>query len=107
VRLAVQAVFHLKMTLPECLTALPLNPARGLGLGEEIGTPEAGKKADLVLLDTPNLGHTACHFGINPVKAVFRGGPEGAPGLSPTPGPAAVLLSVRAPQAESTPWGAP
>lgn len=79
------AVFHLKMSLPECLTAMTLNPACCLGLGEELGTLERGKRADLVLLDTPNLEHVAYHFGVNPVKAVFKGGKK----VLPKPAPAA------------------
>jgi len=79
------AVFHLKMTLPECLTAITLNPACCLGLGAEVGTIEAGKRADLVLLDVPNLDHTAYHFGINPVKAVFKAGQKVHPVAPPPP----------------------
>ena len=67
-------VFKLGLTIEECLTAITLNPACCLGLGEEIGTVEEGKRADLVLLDAPNLFNFAYHFGINPVAAVVKGG---------------------------------
>ncbi len=67
-------VFKLGLTVEECLTAITLNPACCLGLGEEIGTVEEGKRADLVLLDAPNLFNFAYHFGVNPVAAVVKDG---------------------------------
>jgi imidazolonepropionase len=70
----VLAVFELGLTIEESLTAATLNSACSLGLGNEIGSVEAGKRADLVLLDAPNLLHLAYHFGINPVAAVVKGG---------------------------------
>jgi imidazolonepropionase len=70
----VLAVFELGLTIEESLTAATLNAACCLGLGSEIGSVEPGKRADLVLLDAPNLLHLAYHFGINPVAAVVKGG---------------------------------
>jgi imidazolonepropionase len=70
----VLAVFELGLTIEESLTAATLNSACSLGLGSEIGSVETGKRADLVLLDAPNLLHLAYHFGINPVAAVVKGG---------------------------------
>lgn len=70
----VLSVFELGLTIEESLTAATLNSACSLGLGGEIGSVEAGKRADLVLLDAPNLLHLAYHFGINPVAAVVKGG---------------------------------
>jgi imidazolonepropionase len=72
--IVVLAVFELGLTVEESLTAATLNSACSLGLGEEIGTIEAGKRADLVLLDAPNLLHLVYHYGINPVAAVVKGG---------------------------------
>ncbi len=68
------AVFHLRMTVEEALTAITLNPACCLGRGEEIGSVEVGKQADLVILDAPNLPHLAYHFGVNPVRTVVKRG---------------------------------
>jgi imidazolonepropionase len=70
----VLAVFELGLTIEESLTAATLNAAACLGLGGEIGSIEPGKRADLVLLDAPNLLHLAYHYGINPVAAVVKGG---------------------------------
>jgi imidazolonepropionase len=70
----VLAVFQLGLTIEESLTAATLNSACCLGLGHEIGSIEAGKRADLVLLQAPNLLHLVYHYGINPVAAVVKGG---------------------------------
>ncbi|HEY0512426.1 MAG TPA: imidazolonepropionase [Thermoanaerobaculia bacterium] len=70
----VLAVFELGLTVEESLTAATLNAACSLGLGSEIGSIETAKRADLVLLDAPNLLHLVYHYGINPVAAVVKGG---------------------------------
>ncbi|MCP4657162.1 MAG: imidazolonepropionase [bacterium] len=67
-------IFKMKLTIEECLTAVTLNPASSLGLGDEIGSIEVGKRADLVLLAEPNLLHLGYHFGVNPVRTVVKGG---------------------------------
>jgi len=72
--IVVLAVLQLGLTIEESLTAATLNAACSLGLGAEIGSIEAGKRADLVLLDAPNLLHLAYHYGINPVAAVVKEG---------------------------------
>jgi imidazolonepropionase len=68
------AVFELGLSIEESLTAATLNAACCLGLGEEIGSIEPGKRADLVLLSEPDLPHLAYHFGVNPVAAVVKAG---------------------------------
>jgi imidazolonepropionase len=70
----VLAVLELGLSIEESLTAATLNAACSLGLGAEIGSIEVGKRADLVLLDAPNLLHLAYHYGINPVARVIKGG---------------------------------
>jgi imidazolonepropionase len=68
------AVFELRLSVEEALTAATLNAACCLGLGDEVGSVEVGKRADLVLLDAPNLLHLAYHYGVNPVAAVVKRG---------------------------------
>ncbi len=70
----VLAVFELGLSIEEALTAATLNAACSLGLGQRIGSVESGKRADLLVLDAPNLLHLAYHFGINPVAAVIKNG---------------------------------
>lgn len=68
------AVFRMKLSIEECLVAATLNAACCLGLGEEIGTVEVGKRADLTLLEGPNLLHLGYHIGVDPVRAVVKNG---------------------------------
>jgi len=68
------AVLQLGLSIEESLTAATLNAACSLGLGGEAGSIETGKRADLVLLDAPNVLHLVYHYGINPVAAVVKGG---------------------------------
>lgn len=68
------AVFQLGLSVEESLTAATLNAACSLGVGDEVGTIEVGKRADLALLDAPNLLHLAYHYGVNPIAAVVRDG---------------------------------
>ena len=70
------AVFELGLSIGEALTAATLNPACTLGLGAELGSLEVGKRADVVLLDAPNLLHLAYHYGVNPVRSVIKAGRE-------------------------------
>jgi imidazolonepropionase len=72
--IVVLAVLQLGLSIEESLTAATLNSACSLGLGGEIGSIEPGKRADLVLLDAPNLLHLAYHYGINPVASVVKDG---------------------------------
>ena len=68
------AVFELGLSVEEALTAATLNAACCLGLGDEIGSIEVGKRADLVLLDAPNALHLAYHYGVNLISAVVKNG---------------------------------
>lgn len=68
------ATLQMKMTVEESLTAATLNGAHSLRMAEEIGSIEAGKRADFVLLDAPSYLHLVYHFGVNLVREVWRDG---------------------------------
>jgi imidazolonepropionase len=68
------ATLQMKMTVEESLTAATLNGAYSLRLSSETGSIEAGKRADLVLLDAPNYLHLVYHFGVNLVTRTMRDG---------------------------------
>jgi len=70
------AVIELGLSVEETLTAITLNAAATLDLAAEIGTLEVGKRADLLVLEGPNLLHLAYHYGINPVRSVIKAGRE-------------------------------
>jgi imidazolonepropionase len=68
------ATLQMKMTVEESLTAATLHGAYSLRLAHETGSIEAGKRADLVLLDAPSYFHLVYHFGVNLVRDVLRDG---------------------------------
>jgi imidazolonepropionase len=68
------AALRYRMTAAEALTAATLNAACSLGRGEELGTLEVGKRADVAVLDVPNHRHLTYELGRNPVRAVIKGG---------------------------------
>jgi imidazolonepropionase len=70
------AAIELGLTIEESLVAMTLNAAATLGLASEIGSLEEGKRADVVVLDAPNLMHLAYHYGVNPVRSVLKSGRE-------------------------------
>jgi imidazolonepropionase len=67
------AVRRYGWTAGEALLACTLNAAWVLGLSDELGSLEPGKRADLVLLDGP-IAHVPYRFGHNPVCMVLRRG---------------------------------
>jgi imidazolonepropionase len=67
------AVRRYGWTAREALLACTLNAAWVLGLSGDLGSLEPGKRADLVLIDSP-VAHVAYRFGRNPVCLVLRAG---------------------------------
>jgi imidazolonepropionase len=67
------AVRRYGWSVREALLACTLNAAWVLGLSGELGSLEVGKRADVVLLDTP-VAHLPYRFGRNPVCLVIRAG---------------------------------
>jgi imidazolonepropionase len=64
----------LDLSVEEALAAETLNGAASLGLAAEIGSLEAGKRADFVVLDVPHYAHVVYHFGVNHVGTVVKDG---------------------------------
>jgi imidazolonepropionase len=58
----------------EALTAATANPAWVLGLHGEVGTLEAGKRADFLILEEPSFAHVPYRPGHDPVVATFMAG---------------------------------
>jgi imidazolonepropionase len=67
------AVRRYGWSVREALLACTLNAAYVLGRSGEVGSLEAGKRADVILLDTP-AAHLPYRFARNPVCAVFIAG---------------------------------
>jgi len=68
------AVLKLKMTPEEVLSAVTLNAAAALGLAEDLGTLEPGKRADLVVWDAKTWAEIPYWMGQNLVWAVIKNG---------------------------------
>lgn len=68
------AALRYGMSAAEALTGTTLNAACSLGLGDELGSVEVGKRADLVLTDLPNHSHLTYELGRNPVQRVIKNG---------------------------------
>lgn len=68
------AATQMKMLPAEALTAVTVNAAYSLGRGDEIGTLEAGKRADFVIHDCADWRELGYFFGVEPAAQVFVGG---------------------------------
>jgi imidazolonepropionase len=65
---------HMRLTPAEAIVAATVNAAYSLGRGAEIGTLEAGKRADFVFHDCADSREIAYFTGIEPADSVFIGG---------------------------------
>ncbi len=68
------AYLRYRMTPEETLTALTLNAACAIGLGEKIGSVEPDKQADLTLWNADGMELLCYRMGSNQVKAVVKRG---------------------------------
>ncbi len=68
------AASKMRMTPEEIINAVTVNAAYHLGLSDSVGSIAIGKRADLVMLDVPNLSYVFYHYGINHVKHVMKDG---------------------------------
>lgn len=68
------ATIYMGLSIEETITALTLNGAAAIDRANSIGSLEAGKQADLILLDAPNYGHLSYHFAMNLVDTVVKKG---------------------------------
>lgn len=62
---------QLKMTAAEAIMAATINAAHSVGMGDEVGSLEPGKRADLIICDVPDYRWLGYTFGWNPVKNVM------------------------------------
>jgi phosphoribosylformimino-5-aminoimidazole carboxamide ribonucleotide (ProFAR) isomerase len=58
----------------EAITALTLNGAAAVDRADRIGSLEAGKQADLVILQYPSYKFLPYHTGVNIVETVVKNG---------------------------------
>lgn len=65
---------YMQMTPAQALVAATLNAAFAVGRGAEVGSLEAGKQADVVIIDSPDYRHLGYRFGVNLVWGVIKTG---------------------------------
>lgn len=58
----------------EALNASTINAAHAVGLGDQLGSIEIGKQADLLIINAPDYRHLAYQFGGNLVEQVIKRG---------------------------------
>ena len=68
------AVLQMQMSAAECITAATINAAPALGIADQTGSIEVGKRADLLVLDCATPEELAYHVGADIVRDVFMSG---------------------------------
>lgn len=58
----------------EVLTAVTINPACAIGIGDRVGSLEVGKQADMVIWNAPDMEMLCYRFGSNMAKMVIKKG---------------------------------
>jgi imidazolonepropionase len=68
------ACLSLKLSAAEAIAAVTINAAHALGLGDEIGSLEPGKQADLVIWRVPEMDQIPYWPGADLVRTVVKNG---------------------------------
>lgn len=68
------ACIYMHMSIEETITALTLNGAAALGMADTVGSIEAGKRGDVVLLGCDNYHVLPYYVGMNCVKTTIHDG---------------------------------
>ncbi len=68
------AVLRFQLSIEQAITAATINGAQALGLGHVLGSLEAGKRADLIVMNLSDYREIPRRFGTNHVGMVIRDG---------------------------------
>ena len=68
------ACVMMKMTPSEALTSATINASYAVDKGDQVGSIEKGKQADLVVWDVKNYKEIPYHYGVNLVDKVIKRG---------------------------------
>ncbi|MEW6569209.1 MAG: imidazolonepropionase [Chloroflexota bacterium] len=65
---------YLRLTPAQAIAAATINAAAAVGLADQVGSLEPGKRADVLILEVNNYRHLGYRFGTNLVSTVIRAG---------------------------------
>lgn len=68
------ACSQMRMSPAEAISAATINGAHAVGLGDRLGSLEAGKQADLVIMDVSDYREIPYYFGMNHCETVVKKG---------------------------------
>jgi imidazolonepropionase len=68
------ACLKMRMSPAQAINAATINAAHAIGRADTIGSLEAGKQADIIILNAPNHKYIPYHFGVNLVRTVIKKG---------------------------------
>ena len=68
------AALNMNMTIEEIIAALTINAAAAVGRSNTIGSIEAGKKADIIILEYPSIHFLPYNAAVNIVETVIKNG---------------------------------
>lgn len=68
------ACAQMRMTPAEAISAGTINGAHSIGAAEHVGSIEAGKQADILIMDVSDYREIPYHFGVNQVELTFKRG---------------------------------
>jgi imidazolonepropionase len=68
------AAMYMQLTPEEALTALTLNAAAALNRADRIGSIDAGKDGDLIILEFPSFKYIPYHIAVSTVEKVIKKG---------------------------------
>jgi len=68
------ACHQMRLTQSEAITAATINAAHAINRAQTVGSLEAGKKADIIILNAPNHRFLGYRFGTNLVDKVIKSG---------------------------------
>jgi imidazolonepropionase len=63
-----------KLTPAQAIVAATINAAYSLGVAGQVGSLQAGKIADILIVNVPDYRHLAYRFGTNPIETVIKRG---------------------------------
>ena len=65
---------YMKLTPAQAIVAATANAAYAIDMADRAGSLEAGKQADILILDIPDYRHIGYRFGTNLVRTVIKNG---------------------------------